>query len=181
MLLSALPPRRGGSRPRSGVSGGTVPIPGAFINEARGDVHIAAGQLWTDVVLKTSSLLREFLRFRSESITGLIADASREARTRGRRVALDLFTPSLAPVVGQDYRRLGAHADWVKPMTYRVARGPASLRLEVPALVKNLAGLAGIAPAEAARWCASHVAGLGSGAFDVIDRVAYPSISCATR
>lgn len=147
---------------------------GRLGEEIRRDVEVAAGVLWTDKVLADTSLLRSFLRFRSDSITSLVAEASAEARTRGRRVALDLFSPSLAPLVGQDYSRLGQYADWVKPMTYRVARGPASLRLELPALIANLAKLSGSTPAEIIAWCATHIARGDAGLFDVIDRVGVP-------
>ena len=47
-------------------------------------------------------------------------------------MSLDLFSPCLASLVGQDYGRLKRHCDWAKPMTYRLAQGPAGLRLEIP-------------------------------------------------
>lgn len=142
--------------------------------ETQRGAHVAAGKLWTDELLAETSLLRSFLRFRSDSITRLVAEASAEARVRGRRVALDLFSPSLAPIVGQDYHRLAEYADWVKPMTYRVARGPASLRLELPAVVANLAKLSGSTEAEIVAWCTSHIAGFDPKPFDLIDRVGVP-------
>jgi hypothetical protein len=130
--------------------------------------------LWTEELLAEESLIRRFLRFRSDSITRLVAQVGRETRARSRKMALDLFSPSLAPVVGQDYQALAPHADWVKPMTYRVARGPASLRLEVPALIDNLADLAGAAPADIARWCADHGFGFGPDTLETTRRIAAP-------
>ena len=59
----------------------------------------------------------------------------------GRKVSLDLFSPGLASVVGQDYRALSRYSVWAKPMTYRVAMGPAGLRLEIPALVEGVAAM----------------------------------------
>ncbi len=44
-------------------------------------------------------------------------------------------------LVGQDYRRLSRHCAWAKPMTYRVALGPAGLRLEIPALIEGVTRL----------------------------------------
>jgi hypothetical protein len=76
----------------------------------------------------------------------------------GRKVSLDLFSPCLAPVVGQDYRRLKQHCDWAKPMTYRLAQGPAGLRLEIPALVGGVARRFGIDEAHIVDWCSRHAA-----------------------
>ena len=50
-----------------------------------------------------------------------VAEAAAEAARLGRQVALDLFSPGLAALVGQDYRALSRHCAWAKPMTYRVA------------------------------------------------------------
>src|SRR5271155_3777768 len=70
------------------------------------------------------------LRFRADSVAALVAELAEEARRMGRMVSLDLFSPCLAPLVGQDYRLLKQHCDWAKPMTYRLALGPAGLRLQ---------------------------------------------------
>jgi hypothetical protein len=117
-----------------------------------GDGRLGAGQLqstgdgdarrsWVEELLADDSILKRFLRFRSDSVTRIVAQAAKEARERGRRTALDLFSPGLAGVVGQDYQTLASFASWAKPMTYRVAQGPASLRLEIPAPVDHLARL----------------------------------------
>ena len=68
-------------------------------------------------------LLARFLRFRADSVTGLVAEIAEEASRLGRKVSLDLFSPGLAMLVGQDYRRLSRHCMWAKPMTYRIAEG----------------------------------------------------------
>jgi hypothetical protein len=117
--------------------------------------------LWTDELIAPDSLLAQFLRFRCDSITSIVAEAAAEAQRRDRIVALDLFSPSLGPVVGQDYAALSRHASWVKPMTYRVAKGPASLRLEVPALVDNIATLGKIEATELEAWCSENLPGFG--------------------
>jgi hypothetical protein len=79
-------------------------------------------------------------------------------RGMGRKVSLDLFSPCLAPLVGQDYRRLKPHCDWAKPMTYRLARGPAGLRLEIPALTEGIARRFGLDEARILDWSARHAA-----------------------
>ena len=52
------------------------------------------------------------------------------------KVAMDLFAPFLAPLVGQDYRRLGAMADFIKPMLYRHTYTPAGLSFELDAMAR---------------------------------------------
>jgi hypothetical protein len=74
-------------------------------------------------------------------IDSLVGDVRKLANRMGRKVALDLFTPLLAPLVGQDYRSLSLLADWCKPMTYRKAYGPAGFRLEVESLVRGIGSL----------------------------------------
>ena len=129
---------------------------------------------WTDELLVPGSLVARFLRFRCDGITSIVTEAVSEIRKRRRKVALDLFSPSIAAVVGQDYSALVKHADWAKPMTYRVARGPASLRLEVPAFVDNLSALTGTDTASFERWCADHLPGFDRTTLETIRTTAVP-------
>ena len=76
----------------------------------------------------------------------------------GRKVSLDLFSPCLAGLVGQDYARLKRHCDWAKPMTYRLAQGPAGLRLEIPALIEGVASCFGLYEERIVEWSARHAA-----------------------
>ena len=76
----------------------------------------------------------------------------------GRKVSLDLFLPCLAGLVGQDYARLKRHCDWAKPMTYRLAQGPAGLRLEIPALIEGVASCFGLYEERIVEWSARHAA-----------------------
>ena len=117
------------------------------------------GSAWLAALAHANPLLERFLRFRMDSITGLVGEAAAEPRGHGRSVALDLFSPGLAALVGQDYRALARHAAWAKPMTYRVALGPAGLRLEMPALIEGVARMGGIDASRVADWAAHHVAG----------------------
>jgi hypothetical protein len=111
---------------------------------------------WLDTLLAGSPILSRFLRFRADSVAALVAELADDARRMGRKVSLDLFSPCLAPLVGQDYRRLKRHCDWAKPMTYRLAQGPAGLRLEVPALIGGIASRFGLDEARILEWSASH-------------------------
>ena len=80
----------------------------------------------------------ELAAFRSRSIVRAVRRFSTHAHARGREVGLDLFSPSLASLVGQDYAALGELCDWIKTMTYRRAAGPAGLPLEIACLRRGL-------------------------------------------
>jgi hypothetical protein len=130
--------------------------------------------LWVEELLADASILRRFLRFRSDSVTRIVAQAAKEVGKRGRKIGLDLFSPGLATIVGQSYQALMPYASWVKPMTYRMAQGPASLRLEIPALADHLAALFGVNAAQMAEWCSTHMPGFDLGTLDAIRRAPVP-------
>jgi hypothetical protein len=111
---------------------------------------------WLGSIEAANPLLARFLAFRAVSVARLVGDIANECRRLGRSVSLDLFSPSLAQLVGQDYQRLKGCCDWVKPMTYRLARGPAGLRLEVPALIEGVAQRFGLDEAQIVEWAARH-------------------------
>jgi hypothetical protein len=114
--------------------------------------------LWLGALLAGSPILSRFLRFRADSVAALVAELAEQARNMGRTVSLDLFSPCLASLVGQDYRRLKRRCDWAKPMTYRLAQGPAGLRLEIPALIGGVANRFGLDEARIVEWSARHAA-----------------------
>ena len=114
---------------------------------------------WLTELAVPNPLLDRFLRFRMDSITNLVAKAHALISGLGRRVAADLFSPGLAQLVGQDYRGLARYCDWIKPMTYRVALGPAGLRLEIPALAAGISRMFGVSEARISEWAARHVHG----------------------
>ncbi len=82
--------------------------------------------------------LGELAAFRTRSILSVVARFGSLARSRGLEVGLDLFAPCLAPLVSQDYEALSGLCDWMKPMLYRRAVGPAGLPLEIASLWKGL-------------------------------------------
>ena len=55
--------------------------------------------------------------FRFRSIAAIVEKAADSMRERGFSVGLDCFSPTLAPMVGQDFARLSPHCDWIKGMT----------------------------------------------------------------
>ena len=85
--------------------------------------------------------LEELAAFRVRSVTGAARPFISCARSHGLEVGLDLFSPSLAPLVGQDYMTLSHLCDWIKPMTYCHAVGPAGLPLEIASLRRGLVAL----------------------------------------
>jgi hypothetical protein len=109
---------------------------------------------WLDALLVGSPVLSHFARFRADSVAAL----AEEARRMARKVSLDLFSPCLAPLVGQDYVRLKRHCDWAKPMTYRLAQGPAGLRLEIPALIGGVTRRFGLDEERIVTWSARNAA-----------------------
>lgn len=98
-------------------------------------VWTAPGTLWK------AAGLEKLAAFRARSVTSAVRRFSSLARARGLDVGLDLFSPSLAPLVGQDYEALSSLCDWIKPMTYCYAVGPAGLPLEIASLWKALSTL----------------------------------------
>jgi hypothetical protein len=82
--------------------------------------------------------LGKLFDFRKKSIARIVERFSKEARGRGLQVGLDLYSYSLAPLVGQDYGLLSRAADWIKPMIYCRAVGPAGLPLELACLQEAL-------------------------------------------
>ena len=85
--------------------------------------------------------LGPWLDRRSGVIVEAVNRLAAVAMAMGKKVGLDLFSPALSRLVGQDYRRLGAMADWIKPMMYFRARGPAGIALEAACLARWIAGL----------------------------------------
>jgi hypothetical protein len=128
------------------------------INPSASGAETSEGSPWLDALLVGSPVLSHFVRFRADRIEALVAELAEEARRMGRKVSLDLFSPCLAPLVGQDYGRLKWHCDWAKPMTYRLAQGPAGLRLEIPALIGGLASRFGLDEARIVEWSARNAA-----------------------
>jgi hypothetical protein len=128
--------------------------PGGSLGETRGDEPSP----WLVALLAGSPVLSRFFRFRADSVARLVGELAEEAQRMGRKVSLDLFSPCLAGLVGQDYARLKRHCDWAKPMTYRLAQGPAGLRLEIPALIEGVASCFGLYEERIVKWSARHAA-----------------------
>jgi hypothetical protein len=91
--------------------------------------------------LYTAAGLDEFQDFRLDSIRRVVERFGGYSRSRGLKVGLDLYSPALAPLTGQDYRLLAPACDWIKPMSYCHAVGPAGLPLELRCLSEAFCAL----------------------------------------
>jgi hypothetical protein len=106
---------------------------------ARGEEAEGAAGRWgrPDALWEEAGLL-DLAAFRALSVGSVVRRFAGLARERRLRVGLDLFSPSLAGLVAQDYRSLAAYCDWIKPMTYCHAVGPAGLPLELASLARAI-------------------------------------------
>ena len=93
---------------------------------------------WMEALLAGKPLLKQFLRFRIDSVLEIVREVRKITDAHGVKLGFDLFSPSFAEIVGYDYRELARYADWVKPMTYQYAFGPAGLRLETISLIEGI-------------------------------------------
>jgi len=80
--------------------------------------------------------IKRFLDFREDRINKLAFKFIEAARDRHLKVGVDLFSPSLARIVSQDYVQLSKMADWIKPMLYLKTMGPAGLPIELLSLIQ---------------------------------------------
>jgi hypothetical protein len=100
----------------------------------------ARGWRGFDALWEAAGLTKLF-DFKRRSIARIVERFGGEARARGLQVGLDLYSYSLAPLVGQDYELASRTADWIKPMIYCRAIGPAGLPLELACLQEALRAL----------------------------------------
>ena len=77
-----------------------------------------------------------FFKAKGHIVSGAVASVADSLRSRGLEVGMDLFAPFMAPFVGQDYGILARHADFIKPMLYRMTFAPAGMGFEYELLRK---------------------------------------------
>lgn len=112
---------------------------------------------WLQVLLESKPVLKRYLRFRIDSVLETLREVRKITDQHKVRLGLDLFSPAFAEIVGYDYSELKKYADWVKPMTYQYAFGPAGLRLETISLVEGICKEFGISEDALFRGAASVV------------------------
>ena len=85
----------------------------------------------------------DFFRAKGHVVSGAVAAIADSLRTRGLEVGMDLYAPFMAPFVGQDYEILAQHADFIKPMLYRMTFAPAGMGFEYDLLRKAVPAATG--------------------------------------
>jgi len=96
-------------------------------------------QTWhsfSDIIIRDN--LKNFFDFRKQSVYQVLKMFADKAKQMGKLVGIDLFAPSLAPLVSQDYRLFAKTCDWMKPMIYGHTSSPAGLPLELYCLLKAI-------------------------------------------
>ena len=112
---------------------------------------------WMQALLREKPNLRKFLEFRIDSVLGIVKEVKKITDAHGVKLGFDLFSPAFAEIVGYDYEKLKVYADWVKPMTYQYAFGPAGLRLETISLVEGIQHEFGIDEQTLFNGCSSAI------------------------
>ena len=84
-----------------------------------------------------------FFQAKGHVVSGAVASIADSFHSRGLEVGMDLYAPFMAPFVGQDYAILSQHADFIKPMLYRMTFAPAGMGFEYDLLRKAVPGAAG--------------------------------------
>lgn len=89
-----------------------------------------------DIIIRDS--LKKFYDFRKQNIYQVLKMFADKAKQMGKLVGVDLFAPSLAPLVSQDYQLLAKTCDWIKPMIYCHTSSPAGLPLELYCFIRAI-------------------------------------------
>lgn len=90
----------------------------------------------SDVIIRDS--LEKFYDFRKQNIYQVLKMFADKAKQMGKLVGVDLFAPSLAPLVSQNYQLLAKSCDWIKPMIYCHTSSPAGLPLELYCFIRAI-------------------------------------------
>lgn len=83
-------------------------------------------------------LVEKFLDIKAQLYTKQIAKVVDGFRQRGLKIGMDVYSPAMARLVGQDIASLTQIADFVKPMMYRRTTAPAGIGFEYQAMKKAL-------------------------------------------
>lgn len=88
-------------------------------------------------------LAADFFRAKGHIVSDAVAAVADSLRSRGLEIGMDLYAPFMAPFVGQDYAILAQHADFIKPMLYRMTTAPAGMGFEYELLRRAIPGASG--------------------------------------
>jgi len=102
------------------------------------EVGVGNGTSMLQSSLRLPGLL-DWLVFRQQVITDYVRKVASLLRHKfpDRELGLDIWAPSYAWALGQDWKSLEPLVDWIKPILYPLAAGPASLAGELVSLVSG--------------------------------------------
>ena len=112
--------------------------------ESKGDAFFSVtGYTPKDGFSFQDPLAAKYLQAKGHIVSGAVAAIADSLRARGLQVGMDLYAPFMAPFVGQDYAILSQHADFIKPMLYRMTFAPAGMGFEYDLLRQSLPNATG--------------------------------------
>lgn len=82
--------------------------------------------------------MKEFMDFKNSNVYDIVKKFSDYAKARSMKVGGDLYSFSLSQIVSQNYKLLQKCCNWIKPMMYCHAKGPAGIPLEISCLTNAL-------------------------------------------
>ena len=92
-----------------------------------------------EFVLENAQAQRYF-EAREKIVADAVNGIARYFHEKGMIVGLDLFAPFVSRIAGQNYRRIAACADFIKPMLYRRTEAPAGIGYEYALMKKYVPG-----------------------------------------
>ncbi len=98
--------------------------------------YLQTCQSFSDIIIRDD--LEKLFDFRKQKIYRVLKMFADKARQMGKLVGIDLFAPSLAPLVSQDYQLLAKTCDWIKPMIYCHTSSPAGFPLELYCILRAI-------------------------------------------
>ena len=105
--------------------------------EEKGDAFLSVtGYSPEDGFTFVEPLAADFFRAKGHIVSMAVGSIADSLRGRGLEIGMDLYAPFMAPFVGQDYAILSQHADFIKPMLYRMTFAPAGMGFEYDLLKK---------------------------------------------
>jgi len=78
--------------------------------------------------------IKKFMNFKNFNVHDIVKKFSDYAKSKSMMVGTDLYSYSLLPIVSQDYSILQESFNWISPMMYCHAIGPAGIPLEISCL-----------------------------------------------
>ena len=95
-----------------------------------------------EFVLK-EKLAARFFEAKEEIVAEAAAELCGYFHAKGLIVGLDLFAPAVSRFVGQNYPLITKHADFIKPMLYRMTEAPAGIGYEYALFEKHAPNVLG--------------------------------------